>query len=74
MKSKSFIVYPKTKIDISDPRIEIIDAPIKVRLKAFISGYIEDYNEPPTTRYIQSIFNISESDAEMALHFYGNSK
>lgn len=73
MKSKSFILYPRTEIDIDNPSIEIVDAPIKDKLKAFISGYIEDYNEEPTIQYLQLIFGISELDAEMALYFYGNS-
>lgn len=74
MKSTSFIVYPRTKIDIEDPRLQVIDAPIKTKLKAFITGYLQDYSELPTTQYIQSIFGISKSDAEMAIHLYGNSK
>lgn len=72
-QSKSFIIYPRTKIDLDDPRLQVIDGPVKNKLKAFISGYIEDYNEMPTTQYIQSIFGISELDAEMAIHLFGNS-
>ncbi|WP_342441767.1 hypothetical protein MHB65_22240 [Lysinibacillus sp. FSL K6-0075] len=72
-QSKSFIIYPRTKIDTEDPRLQVIDAPIKVKLKAFISAYLQDYSEMPTTQYIQSIFGISELDAEMAIHLYGNS-
>ncbi|WP_144511563.1 hypothetical protein [Bacillus sp. FJAT-22090] len=74
MKNKSFITYPRTKIGFDNPNIQVIDAPIKVRLKSFITGYLEDRNELPSASYIQSIFGISEHDAEMALHFYGDSK
>lgn len=67
MKSKSFIIYPKTKIAINNPIIEIVEAPIKEKLKSFITGYIQDYREAPTVEYLQSIFDISEQDAHMAL-------
>jgi len=71
--TKSFIVYPRTKIDVADPRLQIINAPIKEKLKSFISSYHEDYGELPTAQYIQSLFSISALDAEMAIHLYGNS-
>ncbi|MFJ8064882.1 hypothetical protein ACIQYS_09635 [Psychrobacillus sp. NPDC096426] len=74
MKSKSFIIYPRSKIDVENPNIQVIDAPIKVKLKAFITSYYEDRNELPSVSYLQSIFGISQLDAEMALHFYGDSK
>lgn len=74
VKSKSFIIYPKSKIAINDPRLQVIDASIKSKLKVFITGYLQDYGELPTIQYIQSIFGISELDAEMAIHLYGNSK
>ncbi|WP_342538473.1 hypothetical protein MKY15_20735 [Sporosarcina sp. FSL K6-1540] len=69
---KEFIVYPKTKIDISNPNVQIIDAPLKVKLKAFVTGYREDHGELPSIERIQSIFQISKQDAEIALTLFGN--
>lgn len=74
MKTKSFIIYPRTKIDVANPKIEVIVPPIKVKLKAFITGYMEDRNELPSVSYLQSVFEISIEDAEMALSLYGGSK
>ena len=71
--TKSFIIYPRTKIEVDDPILQVIDAPIKVKLKAFITGYLQDYGELPTAQYIQSLFSISALDADMAIHLYGNS-
>lgn len=70
MKSKNFIIYPKVKIDSSNENIQMIDAPIKTKLKAFITGYMEDYGESPSVEYLQSVFSISQQDAEMALVLY----
>lgn len=70
MNSKSFIVYPKTRIDTSDENIKRVEASTKDKLKSFISGYIEDYGEAPALSYIQSLFHISKQDAEMALSLY----
>lgn len=67
---KNFIVYPKTKI-VSNENIEIVDAPLKVKLKAFISGYREDYGELPSIERLKSTFSISEQDAHIALTLYG---
>lgn len=72
-QSKSFIIYPRTKIDIDDTRLQVINAPIKVKLKAFITGYLQDYGELPTPQYLREIFSISELDAEMAIRLFGNS-
>ncbi|WP_010170134.1 hypothetical protein [Bacillus coahuilensis] len=71
MKRKDFIIYPKTKIDIKDDMFKVVDAPIKVQLQAFITGYIEDYGESPSIKYLQSVFRITEQDAEIALYLYG---
>ncbi|WP_438310850.1 hypothetical protein [Sporosarcina sp. FA9] len=68
---KNFIIYPRTKIDMTEPLIEIVEAPLKVKLKAYITGYQEDYGELPTTERIRSIFDISNQDAEMALVVFG---
>jgi hypothetical protein len=70
LERKDFIIYPKTEIDINDDMFKVVDAPIKVKLKAFITGYIEDYGEPPSIKYIQSIFRITELDAEIAWFLY----
>lgn len=69
---KEFLVYPRTKIDASNPNVQIIEAPLKVKLKAYITGYREDHGELPTIERIQSIFQISEQDAEIALTLFGN--
>lgn len=69
---KEFLVYPKTKIDISNPNIQIVEAPLKIKLKAYITGYREDHGELPTIERIQSIFQISVQDAEIALTLFGN--
>ena len=69
---REFLVYPKTKIDISNPNIKIIEAPLKVKLKAFVTGYREDHGDLPSIERIRSIFQISEQDAEIALTLFGN--
>ncbi len=69
---KTFIVYPKTKINMDDPYYEKVDTTLKIKLKTFITGYIEDYGESPSITYIQSIFNISKLDVEIALSLYGS--
>lgn len=74
MQSKKFIVYPKTKLAVDNPHIEIIDAPIKTKLKAYVTGYLEDYGELPAIDSIRSVFNISKQDAEMALVIYGSTR
>jgi hypothetical protein len=48
MKSKSFLLYPRTEVYIDNQDIEIVSVPIKDKLKAFISVYIKGYNEEPT--------------------------
>jgi hypothetical protein len=64
---KTFIIYPKTKIDKNDPHIHVINAPIKERLHAYITGYKEDYRELPSKEKLMSLFKISKRDAEIAL-------
>ncbi|MEK4403471.1 hypothetical protein MKZ26_03370 [Sporosarcina sp. FSL K6-6792] len=69
---REFLVYPKTKIEISNPNIKIIEAPLKVKLKAYITGYKEDHGELPSIERIQSIFQISKQDSDIALTLFGN--
>lgn len=68
---KEFIIYPKTKIEVTDPNLVIVDAPVKVKLKSFITGYREDYGELPSIERLTSIFSVSEQDAHIALTLYG---
>ena len=67
---KEFIIYPKTKIAESNPTIKIVEAPRKFKMRAYITGYHEDYGELPSIEQIQSIFRVSEQDAEIALVVY----
>lgn len=71
---KSFIIYPPTKIETSNHSVRIVEAPIKIKLKAFITGYIEDYLEMPSPEKIASLFNISVADANISLMMYGENK
>lgn len=68
---KNFIIYPETKIEANDPNLVIVDAPIKVKLKSFITGYREDYGELPSIERIVSLFHVTEQDAHIALTLYG---
>lgn len=68
---KEFMIYPRTKIDMTDPNIEIVEAPLKVKLKAYITGYREDYGELPSIERIKSLFNVSDQDAHIALTLFG---
>lgn len=68
---KEFIIYPKTKIEESNPAIKIVEAPRKVKMRAYITGYREDYGELPSIEQVRSIFRVSEQDAEIALVVYG---
>lgn len=68
---KRFMVYPKTIIPQSDTSIYIAKAPTKDKLKAFIRGYKEDYNELPSITLVQRTFHLSSEDAHMALVIYG---
>ncbi|WP_342505650.1 hypothetical protein [Sporosarcina sp. FSL K6-2383] len=65
-----FIIYPKTKIETTDPKVVILEAPRKVKMKAYITGYTEDYGELPSIEQVRSIFRVSEQDAEIALVVY----
>jgi len=67
---KEFLVYPKTKIAESNETIQIVEVPLKVKLKAFVTGYREDHGELPSIERIQSIFPISKQDAEIALTLF----
>lgn len=66
MKRK-FIVFPKTEIHIDDKSIEIVNTPLKLKIKSFIISYKEDFKELPSIETLQSIFRISKMDAHMAL-------
>ncbi|GAA0347560.1 hypothetical protein GCM10008931_43560 [Oceanobacillus oncorhynchi subsp. oncorhynchi] len=69
---KNFITYPKTEIPVNSPEIEVVEVPLKEKMKIFITGYVEDYLELPTVEYIQQLFKVHEQDAHMAIVIYGN--
>ena len=69
---KEFIMYPKTKIETTDPKVVIVEASRKVKMRAYITGYKEDYGELPSVKQVISIFRVTKQDAEIALVVYGD--
>ena len=67
MKSRSFIAYPDSRILLGEVNIELNNAPLGVKLQAFISSYYDNYKKFPDSKTICSIFGVSEKDAELAL-------
>ena len=67
MKSRSFIAFPDSRILLGEVKIELNNAPLSVKMQAFISSYYDNYKKLPDRQTLCTIFEVSEIEADLAL-------